>query len=188
MHVKDDHRLARTRFVRSPNCNARPDPTEISQVVIHGISLPPAVFGTGDVERLFTNTLDVASDPRLADLAGVRVSAHLLIDRRGRTTQFVPFDERAWHAGASCWRGREGCNDFAIGIELEGEDHRPYTRAQYARLAKVLVALLEKYPSLSRAAIVGHQEIAPGRKSDPGPVFDWAGVLTGLFAAGSVDD
>jgi AmpD protein len=182
LHVKEDHRLARTRFVPSPNCNARPDPAEISQVVIHGISLPPGEFGTGDVESLFTNTLDVAKDDRLADLQGVRVSAHLFIDRRGRATQFVPFDERAWHAGVSQWKGRKGCNDFAIGIELEGEDHRPYTKAQYARLTKVLMALLARYPSLSRAAIVGHLEVAPGRKTDPGPLFDWANLLTGLFS------
>lgn len=170
--------------MRSPNCNARPHAAEISQVVIHGISLPPGEFGTGDVEALFTNSLEVGKDPRLADLDGVRVSAHLFIDRRGRTVQFVPFNERAWHAGVSTWRGRTGCNDFAIGIELEGEDHRCYTRAQYARLGKVLAALLEAYPGLSRAAIVGHQEVAPGRKTDPGPAFDWAAVLGDLFAAG----
>ncbi len=188
MHVKEDHCLARTRFVRSPNCNPRPDPDEISQVVIHGISLPPGEIGTGDVERLFTNRLDVSSDPRLADLAGVQVSAHLFIDRRGRTTQFVPFDQRAWHAGVSRWRGREGCNDFAIGIELEGEDHRPYTQAQYGRLVRVLTALLARYPSLSRAAIVGHLEVAPERKSDPGPAFDWGAVLAALFAPAPADD
>ncbi len=181
MHVRDDHRLARTRFVRSPNANARPDPEDVSLIVVHGISLPPGEFGTGAVEALFTNSLDVHTDSRLADLEGVTVSAHLFIDRRGRTTQFVPFDERAWHAGVSAWRGREGCNDFAIGIELEGEDDRPYTRAQYRRLARVLAALLERYPRLSRAAIVGHQEIAPGRKTDPGPLFDWPHVLEAQF-------
>lgn len=181
MHVIDDHRLARTRYQRSPNCNRRPDPAEISLVVIHGISLPPGKFGTGLVNDLFLNKLDVSIDPALEDLQGVTVSAHLFIDRRGRTTQFVPFDERAWHAGTSSWRGRDGCNDFAIGIELEGVDHRPYTRAQYRRLRKVLAALLEHYPTLSRSAIVGHQEVAPGRKTDPGSVFDWSKVLTGLF-------
>ena len=185
MHVKSDHTLARTRFLRSPNRNARPDPAEISQVVIHGISLPPGEFGTGDVEALFTNTLDTGKDPRLADLEGVTVSAHLFIDRRGRTVQFVPFDERAWHAGVSAWRGRSGCNDFAIGIELEGEDQRPYTRAQYARLGKVLAALIEAYPRLSRSAIVGHLEVAPGRKTDPGKVFDWSAVLAALFEPGA---
>ncbi len=167
--------------MRSPNSNARPEPAEISQVVIHGITLPPGELGTGDVEALFTNTLDVSKDPRLADLKDVRVSAHLFIDRRGRTTQFVPFNERAWHAGVSRWRGRDGCNDFAIGIELEGEDHRPYTQAQYVRLGKVLSALVDFYPRLSRAAIVGHLEVAPGRKTDPGPIFDWRRVLAGLF-------
>ena len=182
LHVKQDHCLARTRYLPSPNRNARPDPAEISQVVIHGITLPPGEFGTGDVEALFTNSLDTTRDPRLADLEGVRVSAHLFIDRRGRTTQFVPFNERAWHAGVSEWRGRVGCNDFSIGIELEGEDDRAYTKAQYARLGKVLSALLAAYPRLSRAAIVGHLEVAPGRKTDPGPVFDWARLMSGLFA------
>jgi AmpD protein len=157
----------------------------VSLVVLHGISLPPGEFGTGVVEALFTNNLDTGSDPRLADLEGVAVSAHLFIDRLGRTTQFVPFDVRAWHAGVSAWRGREGCNDFAIGIELEGEDHRPYTRAQYRRLDKVLKALLDRYPRLSRAAIVGHQEVAPGRKTDPGPAFDWAEMLPVLFETGA---
>jgi AmpD protein len=184
LRVRDDHRLARTRFVRSPNANARPDPEEISLVVLHGISLPPGEFGTGAVEALFTNTLDTRSDARLADLEGVTVSAHLFIDRMGRTTQFVPFDERAWHAGVSAWRGREGCNDFAIGIELEGVDDRAYTQAQYRRLGKVLEALLGRYPRLSRAAIVGHQEVAPGRKSDPGPAFDWSRVIETQFRSG----
>jgi AmpD protein len=133
------------------------------------------------VEDLFMNRLDTGSDPTLEDLAGVTVSAHLFIDRRGRTRQFVPFDERAWHAGVSSWRGRQRCNDFAIGIELEGVDDRPYTRAQYRRLGAILQALLDRYPQLSRNAIVGHQEIAPGRKTDPGPAFDWHGVLEPLW-------
>ncbi|MEJ2088188.1 MAG: 1,6-anhydro-N-acetylmuramyl-L-alanine amidase AmpD [Gammaproteobacteria bacterium] len=179
--MKDDHRLARTTQRLSPNRDARPDPRDISLVVIHGISLPPGRFGTGMVVDFFLNRLDVNADAALADLAGVRVSAHLFIDRRGRTTQFVPFDERAWHAGVSRWRGREGCNDFSIGIELEGVDDRPYTHAQYARLMAVLEALLDRYPHLSRSAVVGHQEIAPGRKTDPGPAFDWPGVLGHLW-------
>jgi AmpD protein len=133
------------------------------------------------VEALFLNTLDTGVDPRLNDLEGLRVSSHLFIDRRGRTIQFVPFNERAWHAGVSCWRGRERCNDFSIGIELEGEDHRFYTRAQYRRLGAVVNALLDSYPRLSRGAIVGHQEIAPGRKTDPGPAFDWPGFLAALW-------
>ena len=181
MHVKNDHCLARTRLRRSPNSNLRPEPEDVSLVVVHGISLPPGRFGRGLVEELFLNILDTSQDERLADLEGVRVSAHLFIDRRGRTTQFVPFDKRAWHAGHSSWRGRAGCNDFSIGIELEGEDERPYTRAQYHRLHRVLEALLERYPRLSRSAIVGHQEVAPGRKTDPGPAFDWTGLLRALW-------
>lgn len=181
MRIKDDHWLARVRRRPSPNRGPRPDPADVCLVVIHGISLPPGEFGTGMVEDLFLNRLDVSGDVRLADLAGVRVSAHLFIDRRGRTTQFVPFNERAWHAGVSCWRGREGCNDFSIGIELEGEDGRAYTRSQYRRLLAVLETLLHRYPGLSRSAVVGHQEIAPGRKTDPGPAFDWQQVLGGLW-------
>lgn len=150
-------------------------------MVVHGISLPPGKFGTGLVNELFLNVLDVTLDPALADLDGVRVSAHLFVDRRGRTIQFVPFNERAWHAGVSSWRGRAGCNDYSIGIELEGTDDGGYTKAQYRRLSKVLKALLWRYPSLSRNAIVGHQEVAPGRKTDPGSTFDWPKVLAGLF-------
>jgi AmpD protein len=181
VQVKDDHRLARTTQRLSPNRDPRPDPSDISLIVIHGISLPPGRFGTGMVIDFFLNRLDVRADPSLADLEGVTVSAHLFIDRRGRVTQLVPFDERAWHAGLSRWRGRERCNDFSIGIELEGVDERPYTRAQYARLAGVLRALLDRYPHLSRGAIVGHQEIAPERKTDPGPAFDWAGLYARLW-------
>ena len=173
MRVSDDHRLQRTTQRPSPNRDARPDPEDVSLIVLHGISLPPGRFGTGLVEDLFLNRLDVHTDPALTDLEGVRVSSHLFINRRGRVIQFVPFDERAWHAGVSEWRGRSGCNDFAIGIELEGTDFKPYTQAQYRRLDQVLAALLHHYPKLSVSAIVGHQEIAPARKTDPGPNFDW---------------
>ena len=133
------------------------------------------------VEDLFLNRLDVSADPALSDLAGVCVSAHVFIDRRGRATQFVPFDQRAWHAGESQWCARSGCNDFGIGVELEGEDERPYTRAQYRRLRLLTLALLEYYPLLSRGAIVGHLQIAPERKTDPGRAFDWAGFLGSLW-------
>ena len=173
MHVNDDHWLARTRRRASPNADLRPDGCVPELVVIHSISLPAGRFGTGCVEALFTNELDITSHESFHDLEGLHVSAHLLIDRRGRTTQFVPFDQRAWHAGVSCWRGRPGCNDYAIGIELEGTDDRPYTKAQYERLAAVLHALLARYPKLSTDSIAGHQEIAPGRKTDPGPAFRW---------------
>ena len=165
--------LPRVRRVPSPNRDERPAQAAIELVVIHNISLPPGKFGTSMVEALFCNTLDCSLDPQLADLRDVAVSAHLLIDRRGRATQFVPFDQRAWHAGVSSWRGRPGCNNYAIGIELEGTDERPYTQRQYERLARVLDWLMRRYPALDVAALVGHNEIAPGRKTDPGASFDW---------------
>jgi AmpD protein len=180
MKVLKDHWLARVRRRPSENCAPRPDPGDISLLVIHNISLPPGRFGTGMVEALFQNRLDTASDSALADLAGVRVSAHLFINRRGRVTQFVPFDQAAWHAGVSQWCHRSRCNDFAIGIELEGTDDRAYTRAQYRRLRLVTLALLQRYPRLSLQTIVGHQEIAPERKSDPGQAFDWQAYLRAL--------
>ena len=160
--------LPRVRRVPSPNRDERPVRASIELVVIHNISLPPGQFGTGMVERFFCNTLDCSLDPQLADLRDVTVSAHLVIDRRGRATQFVPFNQRAWHAGESSWRGRPGCNNYAIGIELEGTDERPYTQRQYERLARVLDWLMRRYPALDVAALVGHNEIAPGRKTDPG--------------------
>jgi AmpD protein len=181
MRIDDEHWLTRTRRRPSPNSDPRPDPEDIALIVIHGISLPPGKFNTGLVEDLFLNRLDPNVDPALADLRDVQVSAHVLIDRRGRLTQFVPFDDRAWHAGQSCWQGRERCNDFSIGIELEGEDQRPYTQAQYRRLEVLLEQLLRRYPRLSRGAIVGHLEVAPGRKTDPGPAFDWQRLLRALW-------
>lgn len=178
--MTEGHWLARTRRVESPNADARPAGASIELVVVHCISLPPGRYATGCVEALFTNTLDCGLDPTLSDLEGLRVSAHVFIDRRGRATQFVPFSRRAWHAGVSAWRGRPGCNDFSIGIELEGTDTGFYTVAQYRRLRQVLRALFAAYPLLSPDAVVGHAEIAPGRKSDPGPGFDWRRLLLGL--------
>ena len=180
MKVTDDHWLQGVRRRLSPNANARPDPGDISLVVVHGISLPPGKFGTGLVEALFTNTLDTTRHPALADLEGVRVSSHLLISRRGLVTQFVPFDRRAWHAGESSHRGRSNCNDYSIGIELEGTDRTRYTDSQYRRLKEALDVLFSRYPRLSLAGVVGHAEIAPGRKTDPGPAFDWP-RLVGSF-------
>jgi AmpD protein len=167
---------------QSPNCDDRPDPSDISLVVVHGISLPPGQFGTGLVEALFLNRLDVRADRRLADLDGVRVSAHVFIDRNGNVAQFVPFHRRAWHAGVSRHRGRERCNDFSVGVELEGVDDVPYTDAQYAVLERVLGALLARYPRLTLAAIVGHGDVAPGRKTDPGPAFDWPRLMAAVRA------
>ena len=167
-------RLDSAQWIPSPNFGPRPDTDDISLLVIHNISLPAGRFGTGHVESLFCNQLDCSLDPSFADLQGLEVSAHLLIARTGQITQFVPFHCRAWHAGLSHWRGRVGCNDFSIGIELEGTDARPYTKAQYRSLARVSAALLAHYPRLSPDAIVGHADIAPGRKTDPGPYFEWA--------------
>ena len=177
MSIASDHWLAGVRRVASPNCDDRPDPEDISLIVLHGISLPPGEFGGGLVERLFTNQLQVDPAGPMADLTGLRVSSHLLIDRDGLCTQFVPFHRRAWHAGRSAWQGRPGCNDYAIGIELEGTDALPYTEAQYRRLIPIVKTLLATYAGLSPEAIVGHLEVAPGRKTDPGPRFDWQRLL-----------
>jgi len=162
--------LPGVRFVASPNCDARSDPEDVSLVVLHGISLPPGEFGGDGVERLFTNTLDPASHPYFAGIAGLRVSAHFLVRRRGEIVQFVPCSRRAWHAGASNWCGRERCNDFSIGIEMEGADDVPYTSAQYRATPKLVAAISRRYAITD---IVGHSDIAPGRKTDPGPAFDW---------------
>jgi AmpD protein len=169
----DGHWLKRAHRVPSPNCDARPDPDDISLLVIHGISLPPGRFGGPWIDALFTNTLDPAADPFFASICQLRVSAHLCIRRSGRVTQYVPFSQRAWHAGVSVFDGRERCNDFSIGIELEGTDTTPYTARQYAQLARVSAALLRAYPRISLDRVVGHCDIAPGRKTDPGAAFDW---------------
>ena len=174
--------LRGARRLPSGNANERPDPGEISLLVIHNISLPPGRFGGGFVEQLFLNCLDCTMHPYFERLQGLRVSAHLLIDRRGRLTQFVPFDRRAWHAGESRFEGRPHCNDFSVGIELEGTDERPYTRAQYARLVRVTRALMRAYPAITAGRIVGHADIAPGRKTDPGPAFDWVRYRAALAA------
>lgn len=157
--------------IPSPNCDARPPGARISLVVIHGISLPPGEFGGDGIVRLFTNRLDAAAHPYFTTVAEVEVSAHFLIPRDGALVQFVRCDERAWHAGASTWQGQPRCNDYSIGIELEGADDVPYTDAQYAMLARLTRALRRRYPI---ADVVGHSDIAPGRKTDPGPAFDWA--------------
>jgi AmpD protein len=158
------------RRVPSPNHDARPSGTAITLAVIHGISLPPGSFGGPGIVDLFTNRLDPAAHPYYAGIAQLRVSEHFLIRRRGELVQFVACGERAWHAGASAWRGRAGCNDYSIGIELEGTDDRAYTAAQYRRLARLIRLLRRRYPLPDLA---GHSEVAPGRKTDPGPAFDW---------------
>ena len=178
--IDDGHWLTGALKRPSPNCNDRPRPDDIGLVVVHGITLPPGRFGTGLVEALFLNTLDLTIHPALADLEGVRVSAHLFIDRDGVVTQFVPFHRRAWHAGVSSFGGRENCNDFAIGIELEGTDDAAYEDGQYERLTGVLRGLFRRYPQLSPSRVVGHAEIAPGRKTDPGPAFDWERLMASI--------
>jgi N-acetyl-anhydromuramoyl-L-alanine amidase len=159
------------RQVPSPNRDARPAGETITLLVVHGISLPPGEFGGDGIAALFTNRLDPAAHPYYAAIAALRVSAHFLIRRDGALVQFVACGDRAWHAGASRWRGRERCNDFSIGVELEGTDATPYAAAQYAVLARLVKALRRRYPI---ADVVGHSDVAPGRKSDPGPAFDWA--------------
>lgn len=155
----------------SPHCDARPPGVEITLLVIHGISLPRGVFGLDHVERLFLGCLDEAAHPSFADLHGLRVSAHLLIDRRGTVTQFCPFSARAWHAGVSSFGGRAHCNDFSIGIELEGSDEIPYADIQYTTLAQVCGWLAAAFPTIGH--ITGHADVAPERKTDPGAAFDW---------------
>jgi len=166
--------LAGARQVLSPHFDARPAGVLPELLVVHGISLPPGEFGGPWIDRLFTGTLPADAHPYFREIAAQRVSAHALIRRDGQIVQYVPFGERAWHAGQSTYRGRAGCNDFSIGVELEGTDDTPYTDAQYEALAALAAALLTAYPSLSAQAIAGHSEVAPGRKTDPGPAFDWA--------------
>jgi AmpD protein len=165
----------------SPNFNARPA-GEVSLLVIHNISLPPGQFGTGQVKALFRNQLDPQAHPYFAGIAHLQVSAHFLIERDGTLIQFVSCNDRAWHAGVSCFAGREQCNDFSLGIELEGTDELPYSDAQYATLRDLTRELLRVYPDLTPERIRGHNDIAPGRKTDPGPAFDWARYLGSLSA------
>ena len=169
-----DHWLDSARRVPSPNCDARPDTGDLSLIVIHCISLPPGEFGSQDIDALFTNTLEPTAHPYFAGINHLRVSAHLLIRRTGEIVQYVPFDRRGYHAGLSSYRGRSRCNDFSIGIELEGTDDGPYEDAQYASLIPALKALLKAYPGLSPERIAGHSDITPERKTDPGPGFDWS--------------
>jgi AmpD protein len=165
--------LTKVLRVPSPNSDPRPRDCALDLIVVHGISLPPAQFGGAWIDRFFTNTLPADADDYFATIAHMRVSAHVLIRRDGTLTQYVPFTERAWHAGESQYCGRNACNDFSIGIELEGSDEIPYEPAQYEALIELVQALKRAYPSLRDAPVVGHCDIAPGRKTDPGPAFDW---------------
>lgn len=160
-------------YVPSPNQDERPDPMRIDTLIIHAISLPPDCFGGCHVEELFTNCLDPEQHDYFAEIQGLRVSAHFLIKREGHLLQFVPTTMRAWHAGESCFQGCEKVNDFSIGIELEGCDTIAFEDAQYDRLAAVTQSVREAYPAITLDRIVGHSDISPGRKTDPGPSFDW---------------
>ena len=166
-------RVDAARYLASPNCDERPPGEPINLLVIHNISLPPGEFGGDGIEQLFTNRLDCAAHPFYRTLAGARVSAHFLIRRSGELLQFVPCGKRAWHAGASSWCGRGRCNDFSIGVELEGTDDLAYAEPQYRVLMQLARALRSTYPI---TAIVGHSDIAPERKTDPGPSFDWSRI------------
>jgi len=172
--------IAGVRQVLSPHFDARPAGAVPELLVIHGISLPPGEFGGPWIDRLFTGTLPWEAHPYFMEIKGLCASAHALIRRDGQIVQYVPFGARAWHAGKSQYDRRSACNDFSIGVELEGTDDTPYTDAQYEQLIALTVALLVAYPSMSEDAIVGHSDIAPGRKTDPGPSFDWARFRTVL--------
>lgn len=165
--------LRDAEIIRSPNFNQRPDAIDVRLIVVHGISLPPGSYGGGYVQQLFSNRLDPFEHEYFSEIAGLQVSAHCFIGRDGHLIQFVSFNDRAWHAGLSCWQGEENCNDFSIGIEMEGTDDEPYEEVQYQQLARLVNNLRKQYPAILQASICAHSDIAPGRKTDPGPCFDW---------------
>lgn len=173
--------LRQARQVASPNYDERPADTAIDLLVIHAISLPAGEFGGPWIDKLFCNELSAEEHPEFADICSLEVSAHVLIRRDGELVQYVPFHRRAWHAGASCFEGRECCNDFSIGIELEGCDDKPFAGPQYRQLAQLCCTLMKVYPDIKPERISGHCDIAPGRKTDPGPCFDWQ-ALRGLLS------
>lgn len=170
--------LPGARRVVSPNQDARPQDCPVDLVIVHGISLPPREYGGGWIDALFTNTLDAGAHPYFGEIHGMRVSSHLLIRRDGELVQYVPIERRAWHAGVSEFEGRCACNDYSIGIELEGCDEEPYEAAQYERLAETIASLMVRYPAITPARIAGHSDVAPGRKTDPGPLFEWDRLYT----------
>ena len=172
--------ISNARINLSPNHDERADSKDISLIVIHNISLPPNEFGGKGIDQLFTNQIDKDEHPFYQEIYELRVSSHLLIRRDGELVQYVPFHKRAWHAGISQFLGRDVCNDFSIGIEMEGTDFEPFTDEQYKQLEKTIKVLLKTYPSLKPDAITGHEHIAPGRKTDPGPYFEWK-ILSGLL-------
>ncbi|HIP81542.1 MAG TPA: 1,6-anhydro-N-acetylmuramyl-L-alanine amidase AmpD [Leucothrix mucor] len=174
--------LTNARINLSPNCDDRSDEDDMHLIVIHNISLPPNEYGGEGIDQLFTNTLDKSEHSFYEEIYELRVSSHLLIRRDGEIVQYVPFHKRAWHAGVSQFLGRDVCNDFSIGIEMEGTDFEPFTKMQYKVLEKTLLALIKTYPNLKANGITGHEHIAPGRKTDPGPYFDWEKLSKALGA------
>ena len=177
MKIDPDGLLPQARYLASPNCDERPPGAVITLLVLHSISLPPGQYGGDAIERLFTNRLDPAAHPYFRDIAGLKLSSHFLVRRGGELLQFVPVRRRAWHAGASCWRGRERCNDFSLGVELEGVEESAFEDIQYERLNELVRALRGPLPLSDVAA---HSDVAPGRKADPGARFDWARLLSDL--------
>jgi AmpD protein len=180
MKISNEGLAEGVRYIASPNCDERPPEAEITLLVLHSISLPPGEYGGDAIERLFTNRLDPQAHPYFREVSSLKVSAHFLVRRDGQLLQFVPIHRRAWHAGASSWRGRARCNDFSIGIELEGTDEAPFDDRQYRRLAALVRDLRAALPLRDIAA---HSDIAPGRKTDPGARFDWARLLSALSAS-----
>jgi AmpD protein len=180
VNLRSDGRVDAARFVASPNADERPEGAAISLLVVHSISLPPGQFGGDAIQRLFTNCLDPAAHPYFREICALKVSSHFLVRRDGVLVQFVPVHARAWHAGASRWRGRERCNDFSVGVELEGTDDGPFSDAQYETLLSLTRALRRGLPLRDVAA---HSDVAPGRKTDPGPGFDWPRFVAGLAAS-----
>nr|WP_227712353.1 1,6-anhydro-N-acetylmuramyl-L-alanine amidase AmpD [Marinobacter zhanjiangensis] len=171
--MRQSGRLPQARWCPSPNFGPRPDQDDISLLVVHNISLPPQQFGGSHIEDFFCNRLDTSAHPYFEEIGGMKVSSHLLIRRDGELLQFVSLRDRAWHAGRSVFCGREECNDYSIGIELEGADHIPYTADQYRQLTEVTREIMAAWPAITEDRIAGHSDIAPGRKTDPGPAFDW---------------
>lgn len=176
--------IREAQHIPSPHFSDRPLGTEVELIVIHCISLPRGSDNLDSIHALFLGRLDTSAHEGFSSLEGLRVSAHLLIDRTGATYQYVPFDKAAWHAGDSAWRGRENCNRFSVGIELQGTDEGSFEEAQYLTLGEILGALVANYPRLGRQSIAGHCHIAPGRKTDPGPGFDWKRVSNELHQTG----
>ena len=177
--------IAAAKQVPSPNCDQWPTECQPELIILHGISLPPGQFGGSAIDELFTNRLDPSVHPYFAQICNIQVSSHLLVRRDGTLVQYVPLNMRAWHAGESFWNGRERCNDFSIGIELEGTDEMPYEDVQYATLAELILAICQSLPSLASGEVIGHCHVSPGRKTDPGPHFDWARFRRELHGQGT---